>query len=260
MPQHRRKRVFKIPNKPFDAEKKGFEKNGSIPIEDKGVYSLKSDIRSLGDPNRSEQPLSLKRKVIGSNTGRIRILGGVLPKSKINVFLGKLHLKPRNVIVNKPLMHDTSFLNKEVSNPRIVTEALIQKEYVASRFLSILTGKGRVISHKAPTPVLGGKLLGNSEEAKRLSYAQKLKLFQALVKEPLPFLEIHGRFGISKQAIKRLVRNGLLTEMWGPKAVGVRFKLSKKGNVYLKELEAAAKFEPKIEENVFIRLKHRASV
>lgn len=48
--------------------------------------------------------------------------------------------------------------------------------------------------------------------------------------------ELHVRFGVSKQTVKRLVKNEFLTEMWGPKAIGVRFKLSKKGKRYLKKL------------------------
>jgi hypothetical protein len=35
-------------------------------------------------------------------------------------------------------------------------------------------------------------------------------------------------------------------EEWGPKAIGVRFKLSREGKLYLKELEAAAKYESKM--------------
>ena len=37
------------------------------------------------------------------------------------------------------------------------------------------------------------------------------------------------------------------------------FKLSREGKVYLKELEAATKYESKMTENDFIRLKRRAS-
>jgi hypothetical protein len=61
------------------------------------------------------------------------------------------------------------------------------------------------------------------------------------------------------QTVRRLVKNGLLIEEWGPQAIGVRFKPSKKGKLYLKELEAAAKYESKIVEKDFIRLKRRAS-
>lgn len=96
------------------------------------------------------------------------------------------------------------------------------------------------------------------EQIKSLSHVERIRLFKALLKEPLPFLELHGRFGVSKQTIRGLVRNGLLMEVWGPKAVGVMFKPTKKGKIHVKELEAAANYELKIGEGVVIRLKHRA--
>jgi len=98
------------------------------------------------------------------------------------------------------------------------------------------------------------------EGVKSLSHAERIRLFQALLKEPLPFLELHGRFGVSKQTMRRLVKNGFLREMWGPKAVGVRFKLTSKGKIFLKESEAAARYEPRIREKSFIRLKQRTSL
>jgi hypothetical protein len=44
-------------------------------------------------------------------------------------------------------------------------------------------------------------------------------------------------------------------EVWGPKAVGLRFKLTRKGKAYLRELEAAAKCEPKIKKKAFIKFR-----
>jgi len=97
-----------------------------------------------------------------------------------------------------------------------------------------------------------------AEEAKSISQVERIRLFRALVKEPLPFLDLHGRFGVSKQIVRRLIKNGFLRETWGPKAIGVRFKLTNKGRVHLRELEAAAKYEPTVRETTFIRLKHRS--
>lgn len=96
-----------------------------------------------------------------------------------------------------------------------------------------------------------------SEETASLPYAERIRLFQALLKEPLPFLDLHGRFGGSKQIIRGLVRNGLLMEVWGPRAIGVVFKLTNKGKMHLKELEAAAKHEPNMRNKTYIRLKQR---
>jgi len=111
--------------------------------------------------------------------------------------------------------------------------------------------KGRTIDQ------LGHRAQSSQGEVKPLSYVERTRLFQTLSKEPLAFLDLHGRFGVSKQTIKGLVKSGLLMEMWGPKAVGVRFKLTNKGRTYLKELEEAAKYEPKIRETSLIRLKQK---
>jgi len=75
------------------------------------------------------------------------------------------------------------------------------------------------------------------------------------LKKPLPFLDVHCRFGVSRETIMTLVKNGFLIEIWGPKAVGMTLKLSNKGKAYLKKLEAASKYEPKMRKNAIIRLK-----
>ena len=98
------------------------------------------------------------------------------------------------------------------------------------------------------------------EETKSLSHVERILLFRALLKEPLPFLDLHSRFGVSKQVVGRLAKNGFIKEVWGPKAIGVRFGLTSKGRIYLRELEAAAKYKPMMRETGFIRLKQRAPV
>jgi len=45
------------------------------------------------------------------------------------------------------------------------------------------------------------------------------------------------------------VKRGLLTETWGSKGVGVRFKFTGKGKACLKQLEEASKYEVKIKES-----------
>ena len=76
--------------------------------------------------------------------------------------------------------------------------------------------------------------------------------------EPLTFLDLRARFGVSKRTMEGLVVKGLSKEVWGNRAIGVRFKLTSKGKKHLKELEAAAEVEPQIKERKFIRLKTRA--
>jgi DNA-binding PadR family transcriptional regulator len=62
--------------------------------------------------------------------------------------------------------------------------------------------------------------------------------------KPSTFLDIHGRFGVSREVIESFVRHGLLKEIWGPEHIGVRFSLTAKGKRFLKELESAANFKP----------------
>jgi len=256
MPQPDRKRVLKIPLQPFDSEKEVSQKHGTLPLTDNSVDITKSFVPSFRDPSSLRKTPSLPQKVLGGKLGQTRIVGGLPPKSTMNVFSGKLPLKSRNVTPGKLPTRAASLLNKKASSSRIVTKTLMQREREAPRFLSILRAKGRLVRHKTATPPLGRKVWWNAEESSRLSYVKRLQLFQALLKEPLPFLELHCRFRVSKQTIRGLVKNGFLMETWGPKAVGVRFKPTSKGKIHLKELEAAAKIEPKIRKKASIRLKH----
>jgi hypothetical protein len=91
-------------------------------------------------------------------------------------------------------------------------------------------------------------------DVKSLSSVEKIHLLRALLK-PATFLDLHRCFGVSKETVKSLMKNGLLAEVWGPKAVGLRFKLTNKGKIYLKKLEAAAKCEPKIKKKAFIKFR-----
>jgi hypothetical protein len=90
--------------------------------------------------------------------------------------------------------------------------------------------------------------------------AGKIRLFQALLKEPLPFLDIHNRFEVSRQTITRFLMRGLLMETWGSKGVGVRFKLTSKGKAWLAQCEEASKCERRIRESPITRLKQRSVV
>lgn len=100
----------------------------------------------------------------------------------------------------------------------------------------------------------------SSSKPPSLLNVEKIRLFQALQKEPLPFLDIHNWFEVSRQTITRLVNNGLLMETWGPKGVGVRFKLTSKGKASLAQFEEASKYEPRIKESPLTRLKQRSVV
>jgi len=121
------------------------------------------------------------------------------------------------------------------------------------------SAKGKLVRSRTVNQLLEHRTTPSQKATGYLSHAERIHLFQALLKEPLTFLDLHSRFGVSKQIIRRLVKKGLLMEIWGPKTVGVRFKLSYKGKIHLRKMEGAAKLEPEMRERVFIRVKHRTS-
>jgi hypothetical protein len=256
MPRSNRERASKILFKPFDAEKEDSSKNASTsPIRSRGVRSVKSAIPTHRDLNRPKQP-SLPQKVLSSGFEEVRLVNGVPSKSTINVFSGKSPLKSQEASRIKLPACDPSFLSKKESGSDLVNGALLRKEHASSRFLSVLVGRGRMVRHKTVQPA-GQGFSWHSKETKRLTYAKRVQLFQALSKKPLSVLDLHVHFGVTKQTIKRLIKNGFLKEVWGSKAIGVRFKLTNRGESHLKELVTTARHDSRITGKNQIRLKTR---
>lgn len=129
------------------------------------------------------------------------------------------------------------------------------KNGFVSRLLDSFAARTVVARQGVRDQLLKRKTLSNRNERRVPSHAEKLRLFQALSDQPLPFLDIHGRFGISKQTVMGLVRKELLKEEWGPRDIGVQFKLTEKGRNYLRQLKTSARLEPQRRKNIFIRLK-----
>lgn len=248
---------MRTPSDTSDAMKRNFEKRSTVFLKAQIIKSPRSGVPLFEDSTWSKQSSIVPKRILGSKSSRTRMVGG-LPKP-LNVATANLPLISWGAPMNKLQGHATSlFENKARSNT--VTKTLVQEQRVASEFLTIRCDKGRMVRSKTTPLQAGTRILCGTGGVNRISHVQMLQLFQALVKEPLSFLELRGRFGVSKQTIKRLVKNGLLTEAWGPKAVGVRFAPSDKGEVYLKELEAAAKYEPNAGKNVIIRLKQATAL
>jgi len=181
-------------------------------------------------------------------------------------------LKSRSECLVKFVSKTHGSMGKEAFSPRIshlVFEEsdlfapphhhLKTSEHLASG-VDVSSRKGRLVRHRTIDQMLGRKPRYAQEKTRSLSHAKAVPLFEALAKEALHFLDLHNRFGVSKQTIKRLVKKGLLMEEWGPKAIGVRFRLAEEGKAYLKELQAAAKYKPKMRKNAYITLRHRASM
>lgn len=148
------------------------------------------------------------------------------------------------------------FLPRKADTTGIATGLFESKKGLISKLLRSFVSKTRLAERRVSNQRLGRETLFNHGERKSLSHLEKLCLFRALSDQPLPFLDIHGSFGVSKQTVKGFVKKGFLEEEWGPRDIGVKFRLTEKGRSYLKHLEAAARFEPQHRKNIFIRLKH----
>jgi predicted DNA-binding protein YlxM (UPF0122 family) len=243
------------------------------------VFHLREAMKS-GQVLVSEAPAF---QTIKDSTGKLKKLGGFLyvyQKSPILVgngtrlsmletdnFISELGntshisflLKPNDVLGKATLERGpTSPALVKKGNPKNrgaklrANRSLISKLNVSSA--KVTSAKSTTLSR-----LLSSKQYSNSKFEPLLN-VEKIRLFQALLKEPLPFLDIRNRFNISRQAITRLVKRELLTETWGSKGVGLRFKLTSKGKAYLKQLEEASKYELKIRESPLTRLKQRSVI
>lgn len=218
------------------------------------MNNLKRLNRHLSGPERPEHPFSLPRKFSSSKLRKARMISGIPGKSDLTDFSAE-PLNPSNTNAERPPKHYSNILNRKVSDMDPTMDDLMKKEHVASKFLSVLVNRGRLIRHKIVRDLRGEKVILGGEEVEHLTNAKRLLFLRALEKEPLAFLDLHVRFGASKQTIRSLVKRGLLKEVWGPKAVGVRFKLSGKGKGHLEKLEAASEYELRTTRRNFVRLK-----
>ena len=123
--------------------------------------------------------------------------------------------------------------------------------------LSKLSSRMRLSKNQMATRRRRWKKRSATSQVRSLSHMERLCLFQTLSDDPLLFLDIHRRFGISKQMVQRFVRRGLFREVWGPRNIGVKYKLTEEGKVHLKRLEKAALLEEQEQQKIFIRLKQR---
>jgi DNA-binding MarR family transcriptional regulator len=244
------------------------------------VFHLKEAMKS-GQVLVSEAPAF---QTIKDSAGKLKKLSGLLyvyQKSPILVgnrtrlsiletdnFISELDHTSRISFLLKPNdVLGKATLERGSTGPALVKKARAPKNRGAKlRANSSLVSKLKVSWAKVtsanstrPSRLLSSKQYSNSKLEPLLN-VEKIRLFQALLKEPLPFLDIRKRFNVSRQTITRLVKRGLLTETWGSKGVGLRFKLTSKGKACLKQLEEASKYELKIREGPLTRLKQRSIV
>jgi hypothetical protein len=129
---------------------------------------------------------------------------------------------------------------------------------LVSKFLNVLVVKGKSVRRTVLREHVQVRSPGQGTY-ESLSQVERIHLFEAISDQPLTFLELHSRFGVSRQVVQGLVRRGLFEEVWGKRDIGVTFRLTKKGQRYLKELQAAADFQPP-KNKKFIGLKRRISL
>ncbi len=251
MQRRSRREGFSIPFESFSTGKKGSRKGRALFLQNAGSDSVESDSHASHKPVANQIP-RLPQDVARSRLTRTRISGNV-GRSETGVASGRLRLKsPRTRGGKSPTLRK-SLLSREASS-FVVKDAIFQRGHLTPQFASVLVGKGHI--RRKVTMPSARRFLANSSESHRLPHVEQLKLLRALLKEQSTFLELRGRFGVSKQAMRRFVKNRLLVEVWGPNAVGVRYKLSKKGEAYLRKLEAAANYEPRIKKKDIVQLKH----
>lgn len=220
-------------------------------------YHLRKAVRS-GDVLAGEGPLP---QMLPNSDSRRRPSKEFVYVSRKSPFLAgnKLRLTAQNVGKDSRSNINVTPMKFLLKTQSLAEEKLLRHKGwdLVSRFLNRFVYKARLARHGAWNQRLVRGRLSDRGEQKSFSHIEKLRLFQALSDQPLPFLDIRTHFGVSKRTIMGLVRRGFLEEEWGPRDIGVRFRLTKKGRSYLRQLEAAAHVELQQREKIFIRLKHR---
>ena len=254
-------KYFNISGKLVNYHLKEWVKSGQVLISEKHVS--RSFLSLRGKPKRTDGFLYVSRNSPLLARGSLQLMGKKDEKSTSTAaegvrvkFISKVR-SPREKDLREQEI--STFTDRKTDPMRTATDRFKSKVNLDSSFLNVLVVKGRLTRRSVGNQPMGRETSLSQGGYKPLSHVERIRLFQAVSDQPLPFLDLHARFGISKQTIRRLVKNGLLIEEWGPQAIGIRFKPSREGKLYLKELEAAAKYESKMTAKDFIRLKRTSS-
>jgi hypothetical protein len=170
-----------------------------------------------------------------------------LPKTKNSSAKESVHLNHK----------DSVFSSRKPVFMRSFMTSLKLGKIELSGALNNLSNKMKVARSNRSAEGPRRKRIYDSSEPRSLSYVEKICLFRGLQDQPLPFLDIHKRFGVSKGIVKGFVKRGVFAEVWGPNNVGVKYRLTEKGEANLKELEKASYFERQQRRKIFINLKQR---
>jgi hypothetical protein len=257
MPQSGLKRFLKTTRKSSSIEER-LSKEMPLGISNVEVANrLRHLVNHFDGSKKPHHSFNLPQRLSGHNSAKSRVVGGIPANLGSNSFSAE-PLKSPGMSLGKLPKNSSNLLNRNVNGSNVLKEDSVRNGSGASKFLSALIDKRRLVMHKSSRSLSEKEIQSGAEKPEHLSHARRLQLFQALLKEPLPFLELHVRFGVSKQTMRGFIRRGWLTEMWGQGGVGVRFRLSEKGRNYLRELDAAAKYETKATQKDLVRLKQKA--
>lgn len=235
-------------------------KSGQVLVSEKPVVKTTSKSRgAMVEKIEDFLYISRNSRFLVDNLLKMNVSNVGRRTSKPDNHLIPIKFLPTSPILarSKSLKHrNSTYKLKETDSQHSIGRGQ-PKESLISRFFDSLTSKMKLAHGSVRNKRLRYKTPPNRSERKSLSYMEKLRLFKTLSNKPLPFLEIHKHFAISKQTITRFVEKGLLEEKWGPKDIGVKYRLTKKGRAYLRQLEAATHLESTRWKSIFIRLKMR---
>lgn len=153
-----------------------------------------------------------------------------------------------------PRMKSTSTTNKP--DFYRMTEGGFSQEKSTSSFPKLDTHASKLVK-KTDVERLLHKRYPSHERTKILSPSEEISILTALSLQPLSFMDLHSQFKTSKSTVKTFIKRGLIQEVWGPKDIGVKYKLANKGKSHLKKLKAAAKLEIDKIGKARIQLKHK---
>lgn len=187
--------------------------------------------------------------------------GNYLLASKPKNDVSTIKFLPKTKNLEKDMEKRTvTFLKREMLLSERASDKPRSKKTPTSKTLRTLSTRGRLVSHKPNALRYKPKPHINKNTTRSLSHAEEINMLQMLSNSPLPYLNIHGHFHISKRIIRGYVRKGLLEETWGPKNVGILYKLTEKGLKRLQRLKKVTRLAVGKKEKISIRLKHRVGL
>jgi hypothetical protein len=221
-----------------------------------GANRLRHLVNHSDGSKKPHHSFNLPQRLSGYNSAEARVVGGIPANLGSNSFSAE-PLKSPGIGLDKLPKNSSNLLNRNVNSSNVLKEDSVRNGSGPSNLLSALIDKHRLVMHKSNRSLSEKEIQSAVEKPEQLPHAKRHQLFQALSKKPLPYLELHVRFGVSKQTMRGFIRRGWLTEMWGQGGVGTRFRLSEKGRNHLRELEAAAKYKTKATQKDLIRLRQQ---